>query len=80
MYRAAAIRPNFETTPTQGRTKHNLYGMMQNIVRMMEMMIVVRENAFYLPKLKNFCCKVTFSFGKNKKGIVSNNNNNTTFV
>ena len=37
------------------------------------MMVVVRENAFYLPKLKNFCRKVTFSLGKNKKGIVSNN-------
>ena len=47
--------------------------MMPNIVRMMEMMVVVRENAFYLPKLKNFCRKVTFSLGKNKKGIVSNN-------
>ena len=28
------------------------------------MMVVVRENAFYLPKFKNFFRKVTFSLGK----------------
>ena len=36
------------------------------------MMVVVRENAFYLPKFKNFFRKVTFSLGKQANQLSCN--------